>query len=87
MVSKFKINFISIIILVYFFYGFYSNENSAGAGGYDGDFKTIWNNLLLLKEGIFANLANPLYDDSRPPLSYIIHIYFNPFTYNQEILE
>ncbi len=85
MVSKFKINFISIIILFYFFYGFYSNENSAGAGGYDGDFKTIWNNLLLLKEGIFANLANPLYDDSRPPLSYIIHIYFNPFTYNQEV--
>ena len=85
MVSKFKINFISIIILFYFFYGFYSNENSAGAGGYDGDFKTIWSNLLLLKEGIFANLANPLYDDSRPPLSYIIHIYFNPFTYNQEV--
>ena len=27
-----------------FFYGYY-DENSAGAGGYGGDFQSIWNNL------------------------------------------
>ena len=61
----------SIIILIYFFYGFFTNENAAGAGGYNGDFKLIWQNLILLKEGIIVNLNNPNYSDSRPPLSYI----------------
>ena len=76
--------FLSLIIISYFFYGFYVNENSAGAGGYKGDFIHIWKNLLLLSEGIFANLNHPDYSDSRPPLSYILHILFNPFTDNVE---
>ena len=76
--------FLSIIILSYFFYGFYSDENSAGAGGYNGDFNLIWDNLILLKEGIILNLNSPDYSDSRPPLSYILHIYLNPFINNQE---
>ena len=76
--------FLSIVILSYFFYGFYSDENSAGAGGYNGDFKLIWENLILLKEGIIQNLNNPEYSDSRPPLSYILHIYLNPFINSQE---
>lgn len=76
--------FLSLIIISYFFYGFYVNENSAGAGGYKGDFVHIWKNLLLLSEGIFANLNHPDYSDSRPPLSYILHILFNPFTDNVE---
>ena len=77
--------FLSFTVLLYFFYGYFQNENSAGAGGYDGDFKLIWGNLILLKQGIISNLDNPLYNDSRPPLSYIIHILLNPFTYNQEV--
>ena len=75
----------SKIILIYFFYGFYTNENAAGAGGYNGDFKLIWQNLTLLKEGIIVNLNNSNYNDSRPPLSYILHILFNPFIYNVEV--
>ena len=74
---------ISSILIVYFFYGFYVDENSAGAGGYNGDFKSIWQNLLLLKEGILQNIDNNLYHDSRPPLSYILHILLNPFANDQ----
>ena len=76
---------LSSIILIYFFYGFFTNENAAGAGGYNGDFKLIWQNLILLKEGIIVNLDNSDYSDSRPPLSYILHILFNPFIYNEEV--
>ena len=76
---------LSIIILIYFFYGFFTNENAAGAGGYNADFKLIWENLTLLKEGIIVNLNNHNYSDSRPPLSYILHILLNPFTYNMEV--
>ena len=76
--------FISLIIVLYFFYGFYTNENSAGAGGYDGDFKLIWSNFELLRNGILSNLDSPFYNDSRTPLSYILHIYFNPLSLDKE---
>ena len=76
---------LSSVILIYFFYGFFTNENAAGAGGYNGDFKLIWQNLTLLKEGIIVNLNNSNYNDSRPPLSYILHILLNPFIYNVEV--
>ena len=76
--------FISLIIFLYFFYGFYTNENSAGAGGYDGDFKLIWSNFELLRNGILSNLDSPFYNDSRTPLSYILHIYFNPLSLDKE---
>ena len=76
--------FLSLIIVLYFFYGFYIDENSAGAGGYEGDFNLIWNNLKLLNKDIFANLNHPEYSDSRPPLSYILHILFNPFIDSKE---
>ena len=76
--------FLSIIIILYFFYGFYLNENSAGAGGYNADFKLIWHNLTILKEDIFSNLSSSEYNDSRPPLSYILHIFLNPFIDNKE---
>ena len=76
---------LSIIIFIYFFYGFFTNENAAGAGGYNHDFRLIWQNLTLLKEDIIGNLNNSDYNDSRPPLSYILHILFNPFTYNLEV--
>jgi hypothetical protein len=75
----------SFAILTYFFYGFYLNENSAGAGGYNGDFRLIWENLTLLKQNIIINLNSLEYSDSRPPLSYILHILLNPFTYNEEV--
>ena len=76
---------LSFLILIYFFYGFFTDENSAGAGGYSADFKLIWKNLELFKQNIIFNLNSAEYNDSRPPLSYILHIFFNPFTYNQEV--
>ena len=56
--DKEKINFvffnskllIAASLLVYYFFGFYTDENSAGAGGYNADLGLIWNNLNLLKE-------------------------------------
>ena len=75
--------FLSFLIIIYFFYGFFTNENSAGAGGYNGDFKLIWSNLSLLKEGLITNIDNPMYNDSRSPLSYILHILLNPFIDNK----
>ena len=86
-VSKNSILFFlsSFLILVYFFYGYYVDENSAGAGGYGGDFQSIWNNLKILEESIILNINNSSYNDSRPPLSYILHILFNPFINDQEL--
>ena len=85
--EKEKINFvffnskfiIAAGLLVYYFFGFYTDENSAGAGGYNADLSLIWSNLNLLKEDLLSNLDNPLYNDSRTPLPYILHILFNPF--------
>ncbi len=74
--SKFLV---AAIILLYYFFGFYTDENSAGAGGYNADLGLIWNNLNLLKENFLSNLDNPLYNDSRTPLPYLLHILFNPF--------
>ena len=79
------INCLSFLTLLYFFFGFFINENSAGAGGFDGDLSLIWKNLQLIKSGILQNLDSPLYNDSRPPLAYIIHAIFNPFTENLEL--
>jgi len=76
--------FLSITIFFFFLYGFNINENSAGAGGYDGDFKLIWDNLILLKKDLFSNINSVDYNDSRPPLSYILHIFLNPFSNTQE---
>ena len=64
--DKEKINFvffnskfiIAASLLVYYFFGFYTDENSAGAGGYNADLGLIWNNLNLLKEDLFLNLDN-----------------------------
>ena len=70
---------LSFFIFVSFVSGFVLNENSAGAGGDNGDFVQIWNALQLFKEGILENLNSFEYDDSRNPLIYIIHVLFNPF--------
>ena len=71
------INFFSLFLIFYYLYGFITGENSSGSGGVRGDFKLIWNNLELFKEGIISNLDSPEYTDSRPPLLYIIHVYLN----------
>ena len=82
--NKLLTYFFSLILVVYYIYGFYIDENSAGAGGYTGDFEIIWGNLLLLEDDIFSNLNSLSYRDSRPPTAYILHILLNPFIYSQE---
>ena len=84
-INDYVINFLSLFLIFYFFYGFTVGENSSGSGGLNGDFKLIWNNLELLKQNVISNLDSPEYTDSRPPLLYLIHIYLNPFNYNQEV--
>tara|TARA_B100000029_G_scaffold509958_1_gene600328 strand:- start:6843 stop:8099 length:1257 start_codon:yes stop_codon:yes gene_type:complete len=70
---------IALAILSYFV-GFYLDENSAGAGGYEGDFDDIWNNLqIFLKNDLINSIGHPEYDDSRTPIAYILHESLNPF--------
>ena len=76
--------FISVFLITFailsYFFGFYLDENSAGAGGYEGDFQHIYNNLqIFLKHDLATSIAHPDYFDSRPPTSYILHEALNPF--------
>lgn len=82
---------ISIFTIILFFFGFYFQENSAGAGGLNGDFTHVWNNLALFKNNNFwtgldstAGLNEFKYKSNRPPLIYILNVYFNPFVSNKE---
>ncbi len=84
-ISNQIINFFSLFLIFYYFYGFTTGENSSGSGGVNGDFKLIWNNLELFKQGIISNLDSSEYTDSRTPLLYLIHVYLNPFNYNQDV--
>ena len=76
--------FASIILILTavtsYFLGFYLDENSAGAGSYNGDFKHIWDVFkLFFSNDIIYSITHELYFDSRPPLMYILHETFNPF--------
>lgn len=83
--------FIAILIILSFFYGFYIGENSAGAGGYSGDFQHVWNNLNIFKENSFIDSIlitsgkNPeyTYHSSRTPLIYALNSILNPFISNK----
>jgi len=74
-----------------FFWGFYIDENSAGAGGYFGDFKLNWSNLQiflnndLLTAINFTDNSDPdnQFNSSRTPLVYVLHKLFNPFLETQ----
>jgi hypothetical protein len=87
----FKILSIILIIssIIFFFYGFLVGENSAGAGGPEGDFDNVWrtlqtflNNDLMtsIKSSSAAGyMSEQPYISSRPPLIYILNKYLNPF--------
>ena len=81
-----KINYRHVSIILIFisflslFLGFYLDENSAGAGSYEGDIKAIWKNLqIFLTNDLASSINHPDYFDSRPPLAYILYEIFNPF--------
>lgn len=78
--SKFCSIFFIIGAIFSFFFGFYLDERSSGAGGHTGDFEVIYNNFqIFLKHDLVAAISHPDYFDSRPPTSYILHEIFNPF--------
>ena len=84
-----QILILSLISLIFlsFFLGFYFDENSAGAGGYKGDFSLNWGNLkIFLNNDLITAInytdgrdPNNMYNSSRPPTVYILHKLFNPF--------
>ena len=70
---------IGLAVLSYFI-GFYFDENSAGAGSFDSDFGSIWRNLqIFINNDIISSLNHPDYFDSRLPIAYLMHEFFNPF--------
>ena len=78
--NKFISSTLIILVILSFFFGFYLDESSFGAGGYNGDFEHVYTNLeFFLKQDLATSLANPAYHDSRPPTSYILHEALNPF--------
>ena len=87
-----KLSILLILIsCVSFFGGYYFNENSAGAGGLNGDFKNTWRNISTFSKNNFFDAINltatsnsDIYQSSRTPLFYIINKYLNPFTSSQE---
>ena len=51
--------FLIFLSTISFFFGFYLDENSAGAGTYTGDFQHIWKNLqIFLNNDILSSLSN-----------------------------
>jgi len=88
-------NFYSLILIFLLFFlfclGFYLGENSAGAGGYNGDILNVWQNQktfnnYTLKEAInFTAIYDPQhFHGSRMPLAYILNKFLNPFANNIE---
>tara|TARA_B110000971_G_C20015590_1_gene503770 strand:+ start:665 stop:1948 length:1284 start_codon:yes stop_codon:yes gene_type:complete len=73
-------------LFAFFIFGFYVDENSAGAGLYSGDLIHIWknqktfNNYTLQEALNFTAVYDPQhYQSSKMPLSYILNKFLNPF--------
>ena len=61
-------SFILIFLSLFsFFFGFYLDENSAGAGSYEGDIQTIWKNLQIFLSNAYIMLK---YRDHDQKLKY-----------------
>ena len=83
--NNFIFNIIIFIPLISYIFGFYFNENSAGAGGYDGDSSWIRKNIdIFLENNLKDAILHPDFFGNRSPLIYIIHKLFNPFFDNFE---
>ena len=81
---KFISIFLIILAISSYFIGFYFNENSGGSGSYRGDFRVIWNNFqIFLNNDLISSIQHPEYNDSRTPISYILHELLNPFLDNK----
>jgi hypothetical protein len=89
-----KIKLLQIILIffsiLYFFLGFFLEENSAGAGGLSGDLIYSWRNLqtfrdfdLLTAIKYTGGLYPEFYQGSRAPTLYIFQSILNPFLTSQ----
>ena len=77
---KFFSIFLILLSISSFFIGFIYGENSAGAGGFNGDFKNTWRNLQLFLNNdistalrITASADQNIFVSARTPLIYILH--------------
>ena len=82
---KFDLNYqtLSIFLIIFsvfsFFFGFYADEVSMGAGGYDGDFDFVQKSItLFIDNSIIDSILLFSESSNRPPLIYILHKIFNP---------
>ena len=93
MINK-KINYkiflylIFLLIIFSYFFGFYLDENSAGAGGYNGDITWILENIKIFR---YNELKDAIFHEdlfgNRPPLVYVLNKIFNPFFMNMNNIE
>ena len=84
--SSYKFLAIVLILLSFFsfFAGFYLDENSAGGGAYNGDWKFLWGNLqLFINNDFYAAITHENLLTNRTPLLYILHSSLNPFVENE----
>ena len=64
--NKFISGTLITLVILSFFFGFYLDESSFGAGGYNGDFEHIYTNLeFFLRNDLTASIANPDYHQSK----------------------
>ena len=58
--NKFISGTLIILVILSFFFGFYLDESSTGAGGHTGDFEHIYTNLeFFLKHDLVTSISNP----------------------------
>ena len=72
--------FLVLFAIISFFTGFYLDEISMGAGGFNGDFIFVKKSIILFNENSILNSIKLFSETSnRPPLIYILHKLLNPF--------
>ena len=81
--KKYNLKIYDLIIffpIISFAIGFYLNENSAGAGGFNGDFSWIKKNIEIFeKNNLIDAILHSDFFGNRSPLIYIINKFLNPF--------
>jgi hypothetical protein len=81
--QKIILIFLTVLIYISYFLGFFFNENSIGSGGYNGDLTWIWKNFDIFKNNNLIEAINHKeFYGNRTPLLYLINIFFNPFVDN-----
>ena len=75
--NNFYISYLTVLIYLSFFLGYFFQENSAGGGFVD--FQHISNNILLFKESNFFEINWMKYESTSLPIYYLIINILNIF--------